>query len=87
VQHKLVDQIGDERSAVKWLEANRNISSGLKIVDWKPEAESSGLSSWLFQSIASALGPSAEKIGALAGEIATSLELDGLVSLWHPASN
>jgi protease-4 len=87
IEYKLVDQIGDEKAAVKWLEQNRNIASGLKVVDWKPEAESSGLSSWLFQSIASGLGISAKKIGGMVGEITSSLELDGLVSLWHPASN
>ncbi len=87
VQHKLVDQIGDERAAVQWLQDNRNVAAGLKIVDWKPEAESSGLSSWLFQSVASAFWPSLGKISGVAQEIATSLELDGLVSLWHPASN
>jgi protease-4 len=64
----------------------RNVPKGLKIVDWKPKAESSGLFGWLFQSVTGVLGPPAEKILALFGQISETLKLDGLVSLWHPAS-
>ncbi len=44
--HKLVDEIGGEREAIKWLEDKRGVPADLKIVDWKPERQSSwGLSS------------------------------------------
>ena len=36
VELKLVDQIGEERDAKTWLSKERNVPSGLKIVDWKP---------------------------------------------------
>src|SRR5262249_54749371 len=62
VDLKLVDQIGDERDAKTWLTKERNVPSGLKVVDWKPEQESSGLFGWLFQSMASFAGISADKI-------------------------
>jgi protease-4 len=87
VELKLVDQIGDEKAAMAWLTKERNVPSGLKVVDWKPASESSGLFGWLFQSIAASVGISAEKIAGLASQISDSLELDGLVSVWHPASN
>jgi protease-4 len=83
---KLVDQIGDERDAKTWLSKERNISSSLKIVDWKPQEESSGVFGWLIHSTASFAGISTEKIAALLGQITANLKLDGLVSVWHPAS-
>jgi protease IV len=84
---KLADQIGDEKAAMKWLTQERKIPAGLKIVDWKPTQESSGLFGWLFQSLAVAIGVSAERIVGIASQISATLKLDGLVSVWHPASN
>jgi protease-4 len=87
VQFKLADEIGDEKAAIAWLTKERKLEKGLKVVDWKPEPESSGLFGWLFQSVASALGVSAEEIARLIGQISSTLKLDGLVSVWHPAVN
>ena len=86
-EFKLVDQIGDEKAAMKWLNKERKVPAGLKIVDWKPTQDSSGLFGWLSQSLAVTIGVSAERIAALAGQISATLKLDGLVSVWHPASN
>src|SRR6185436_17446274 len=36
VSLKLVDEIGDEKSAKTWLQTKRDVTSGLSIVDWKP---------------------------------------------------
>jgi protease-4 len=87
VELKLVDEIGDEKAAMTWLTEKRNIASGLKIVDWKPKEESSGLLGWFFKSVASSFGLPAEKIASLTGQISDTLKLDGLISVWHPASN
>jgi len=87
VELKLVDQIGDERAALSWLSKERNVPSGLKIVDWKPTSESTGLFGWLFGSTAEILGIPGSKIAAFLSQTSTTLELDGLVSVWHPASN
>ncbi|HZP08862.1 signal peptide peptidase SppA [Methyloceanibacter sp.] len=87
VDLKLVDQIGDERDAKTWLSKERNVPSGLKVVDWKPESESSGLFGWLFQSAAGLAGISAGRIAGLLGQVASTLKLDGLVSVWHPAGS
>jgi protease IV len=86
VDLKLVDQIGDEKSAVSWLEKERDVPKGLKVVEWKPKTEETGLFGWLFQSLAASLGLPAEKIVGLIGNVAATLKLDGLISLWHPAS-
>jgi protease IV len=83
----LVDQIGDEKAAMTWLTKERQVPAGLKIVDWKPAQESAGLFGWLFQSLAAAIGLSAERIAGIAGQISATLKLDGLVSVWHPAAN
>ena len=87
VELKLVDQIGDEKAAMDWLDQGTQRPSGLKIVDWKPEEESSGLFGWFFKSMAASIGLSAERIADIAGQISATLKLDGLVSVWHPASN
>jgi protease-4 len=87
VDFKLVDQIGDERDAKTWLSKERNVSSGLKIVDWKPQEESAGLLGWLIHSTASLAGVSVEKIAGFLGQVTATLKLDGLVSVWHPAAS
>ena len=87
VELKLADDIGDEKAAMNWLVKERNVPRGLKIVDWKPASESSGLSGWLFQSLAATMGLSANRLAGIAGQITATLKLDGLVSVWHPASD
>lgn len=84
---KLVDEIGDEKAAKAWLQTKRDVAPGLSIVEWKPRREEGGILSWLFGSIASALGLPAERIVALLSENIAGLKLDGLVSLWHPAGS
>ncbi len=87
VDLKLVDQIGNEHEAMDWLVKERKVPAGLSIVDWKPGTQNSGLFGWLFQSMASSLGDPAAKISALLAKISQGLTLDGLLSLWHPASS
>lgn len=87
VAFKLVDEIGDEKEAKRWLQKERNVAPGLSVVDWKPRAESGGILSWLFGAIASELGVSADKLVSLFGQVSEGLRLDGLVSLWHAAGS
>jgi protease-4 len=84
---KLVDEIGDERDAKTWLQKERNVTPGLSVVEWKPKADSDGVLSWLFGSIASRLGMSYANFASLFGQVSEGLRLDGLVSLWHPAGS
>jgi protease IV len=87
VELKLADEIGDEKAAQAWLTKERNVPPGLKIVDWKPAEESAGLFGWLVQSISGLAGLSSAQIAAIGAQITATLKLDGLVSVWHPASN
>jgi protease-4 len=87
VKYELVDQIGDERAAKRWLTKERKIPKGLKIVEWKPQTESNGLYGWLFESMARKFGISASGLAAVLGQTSATLKLDGLVSVWHPAGN
>jgi protease-4 len=84
---KLVDQIGDEQAALRWLSKERGVPSGLKVVQWEPKEESSVLFSLLFDSAGAMLGLPGGKIASLLEGASASLNLDGLVSVWHPASN
>jgi protease IV len=87
VELKLVDEIGDEKVAKKWLQKERDVTPGLSVVEWKPKTESEGVLGWLFGSIASGLGISAAYFVSLFGQVSEGLRLDGLVSLWHPAES
>jgi protease IV len=84
---KLVDEIGGEEEAQRWLEEKRGLAKGLKIVDWKPQMPH-GLG--LFSSTGSFADRVAGAIwsrgaGLLGAEQRINqLGLDGLVSVWHP---
>jgi protease-4 len=84
---KLVDQIGGEAEAQRWLEETRGIRKGLKIVDWKPKKENVwGVLGVLGQALAGLLGldPGAARLLTDDPRL-SSLLLDGLVSVWQPA--
>ncbi|KAB7742705.1 signal peptide peptidase SppA [Parvibaculum sedimenti] len=83
VQNKLVDEIGGEDEAVKWLTTMRKVPTGLPVEDWAPEREDEGYGSFAGQAAGTAL---AAGIEALAGKTLQTkrLTLDGLTSVWHP---
>jgi len=85
---KLIDEIGDERTAREWLAKNKGVSADLPVRDWK----SQGLGTefhWLSAGawVANKLG-----LGALASLLsddavanaARGSQLDGLLALWQP---
>jgi protease IV len=78
---KLIDEIGGEDRAVAWLETNRKIATGTKIVDWdlSVNADPTGLGFSIADLVLDAAG-----LGALR-QRAESAKLDGLLVLWHPA--
>jgi protease-4 len=85
--HRLIDQIGGETEVLRYLEDQRSVPKGLKIVDWKPSRDSDwSLVRVATQALAQATGLTAlEDLGRLLsdeGRLA-SLRLDGLVSVWH----
>jgi protease IV len=84
---KLVDQIGGEPEAVKYLEEKRDIPKDLKVVDFKPKRESDwGLLGLSVSALGRLIGiGAAGDIGQLLGgdETLGRLRLDGLVSVWQ----
>jgi len=87
VANKLIDQIGGEPEAVKYLEEKRGIPKGLKVVDFKPKYESGwGIGSLSISALSRIIGErAAEAIGRLFGgeQALGRLRLDGLVSVWQ----
>jgi protease IV len=88
LSHKLIDQIGGEEEVVRYLEQQRNVPKGLKVVDWKVARDSD----WgLWRSAALTLAritgiPGAEDLGRLiSDDRLAGLRLDGLLSIWHGA--
>ena len=84
---KLVDQIGGETEVHRWLETDRKIQTGLKIVDWKPKAEDSwGVLGMLGRAAAIMFGLNPDQVRLLNDDPRLSaLLLDGLLSVWQPA--
>lgn len=85
LQIGLVDELGDEATALRWLEEKRGVPKGLKVIDKQTESSSSR-----FQ--LSALAGSLASLGTyFVQQIADTFaigpqfnHLDGLFSLWHP---
>lgn len=83
VENRLVDEIGGEEQALKWLTRTRNIPAGLPVEDWAPERPGEGLTPLGARALGQALAAGVE---ALAGKTLQTkrLTLDGLTSVWHP---
>jgi protease-4 len=90
--HKLVDEIGGEKEAIRWLVDKKGVAKDLKVVDWEPETDSVfglGAGSAVSGLIGTLLGAASDEMGRIlsrSGTIST-LGLDGLVSVWHPREN
>lgn len=85
LQIGLVDELGDEASALKWLEEKRGVTKGLKVVDRQSESTSSRFQ---MHALAGGVGTLLTLFVQHAAEIFTTgtqfNHLDGLFSLWHP---
>jgi protease-4 len=85
--NKLVDQLGGEPEAIKYLEEKRSVPKGLRVVDFKPKRESGwGILGVSVATLGQVIGErAAGAIGRLldADEAFGGLRLDGLVSLWQ----
>ncbi len=85
---KLVDQLGGEDEAVKWLKDTKGVAQDAKVNDWKPGSTgnygflgmSASVAGWLF-------GPSAADAVnfLLRDRTISTLGLDGFLSVWHPS--
>jgi len=90
VNLKLVDALGNEKTALAWLEKEKNIPASTPVRDYSLEPRFSELSflhvaAWTFEAVGlSAMAQRIEAWGAV--QAVERLNLDGLLALWHPAS-
>jgi protease-4 len=90
---KLIDAIGDEKTAVAWLEKEKGVKVDTPVKDWqlKPRLGDLTMLHLATRIVLEAVGLNglAERIDALGPlQAVERLNLDGLLALWHPlASN
>lgn len=88
LQAKLVDQLGGEDEAIKWLKDVKGVPQDAKVSEWKPGNTSgygfSGMSASIFRWL---FGPSAAGAAnfLLRDRTISTLWLDGLLSVWPPS--
>jgi protease IV len=90
VELKLIDQLGDEKTAVAWLVAQKGVKADLPVRDYKLTPRFSDLT---FLRTAAALTFDALGLSTVARQIeqtgvtqaADRLGLEGMLALWHPA--
>jgi protease IV len=85
---KLIDQIGDERTAIAWLEKEKKITAALPVRDYRLHSRLDDLP-FLHAALAvlDAMGLDgvARRFGSLGGASALDrFNLDGLLALWQP---
>ena len=82
---KLIDQLGGEREAIAWLEAEKGVESGLNVKDWRPPSAVNRFG--IFSAAASlAYAMGWGEAGALLQGFASQSQtraLDGLMVVWH----
>jgi protease-4 len=93
LENKLIDEIGNEKTALSWLEKEKGVKADTPVRDWqlKPRLSDLTILHLATRIVLDAVGLSglAERIDAV-GSLQTleRLNLDGLLALWHPpASN
>jgi protease-4 len=85
---KLVDSLGNEKTALAWLEKEKKVPASTPVRDYSLEPRFSELSflhvaAWTFQAVGlSAMAHRIEAWGAV--QTVERLNLDGLLALWHP---
>ncbi|WP_426410699.1 signal peptide peptidase SppA [Bradyrhizobium ganzhouense] len=89
---KLIDQLGDEKTAVTWLEEQKGVKKGLSVRDYRLEPRFGDLP---FLRTAAAVTLEALGFGSIAHQIAQTgvvqavdrVGLDGMLALWQPAAS
>jgi protease-4 len=89
---KLVDELGDERQALVWLQKEKGIDPKLRVRNYELEPRLSDLP---FLHVAAVTALDAVGLSAWARRIEAwgtvraleRLNLDGLLALWHPSIN
>ena len=91
VDLKLIDQLGDEKTAVAWLVAQKGVKSDLPVRDFKLSPRFGDLT---FLRTAASITLDALGLGAVARRVEQAgvtqtvdgLGLDGMLALWAPAT-
>jgi protease-4 len=86
---KLIDAIGDEKTAIAWLSKEKKLEAGMPVRDYKLESRLGDLS---FLHLAAVMVLESVGLRSLAQRVETwgtlqaveRLNLDGLLALWHP---
>lgn len=89
---KLIDQIGDEKTAVTWLVEHKGVKKGLPVRDYKLQPRFSDLT---FLKTAAAVALEALGLSSIAHQIGQTgvaqavdrLGMDGMLALWQPAAS
>ena len=87
---KLIDGIGNEKTALAWLETEKKVPATTPVRDYALQPRFSELSflhlaAWSFEAVGlSAFAQRIEEWGAV--QAVERLNLDGLLALWHPPS-
>jgi protease-4 len=89
---KLIDQLGDEKTAVAWLVSEKKIKSELPVRDFNLRPKFGDLT---FLRAAASIGLDALGLSAVARQVeaagltqaADQFGLDGMLALWRPAAN
>jgi len=92
VELKLIDALGDEKTAVAWLEANKNVKKGLPVRDYKLAPRFGDLT---FLRAATSITLDAIGLSGIARRIEQAgvtqavdrLSMDGMLALWQPAAS
>jgi protease IV len=87
---KLVDGLGNEKTALAWLEKEKKVPANTPVRDYSLQPRFGELSflhvaAWTFEAVGlSAIAHRIEEWGAM--QAVERLNLDGLLALWHPPS-
>jgi protease-4 len=90
LKHKLVDEIGGEAEAKRWLEEKRGLEKDMKIIEWKPATDSPwGLASALSAAAGNLFGAQGREVAEILSRTRAfaTLGLDGMLSVWQPPEN
>lgn len=81
----LIDEIGDEDTALNWLKQQRGLPAEIEVIDKKADEENGSLFMQSLSWIAGGLfGASFERVSQFLSGNRHLNHLDGLISLWHP---
>jgi protease-4 len=89
IELKLIDQLGDERTAIAWLAKEKNVPANTPVRDYQLRTRFGDLT---FLHLAAVVALEAVGLRSIAQRIEQSatvqaierLNLDGLLALWHP---